>query len=587
VTERKNVLSLFFFLLALLAWLRFIDEPAKRKLLAYAFALVCYALALFAKTTACTLPAALLLILWLKERPINWRRAAEVVPFVAVGIGMGLVTIWWERYHQGTQGKPFALGPVERLLVASRAVWFYLGKLVWPANLIFSYPHWDINRSNPLAYGWLAAGAVAAGIILFVRRWTGRGLEVAAMFFATTLMPVLGFVMLYTFIWSFVADHYQYVACIGPIALAAAAITWAFARKAPALKYVVCVALLLTLGTLTWKQCGIYADVDTLWRATIERNPNSWLANYNLGTILAEKQRVDEAIPYLQKTVEIRPEFAGGHYNLGSLYLYKGELDAAIGEFQTTLGYDPHHALAWYKLGTALSRKGRTEEAIPDYEKAVEIYPACVDAHRSLAAARFQQGRMDDAILHFQEAIKLQPNNPSDYVYVGNALLRKGDIDGAIAYFQKALDIKPDSLAHNNLGNALMQKEQMREAAEQFQKALELEPHNMLAENNLAFVMATATDSSLRNGPKAVELAEDADRLSGGQNPFVILTLGAAYAETGRFPEAITAAKRGEELAASQNNPGLAVTFQQQIALYQAGKPFRPTPAPVKDPAAK
>ena len=99
--------------------------------------------------------------------------------------------------------------------------------------------------------------------------------------------------------------------------------------------------------------------------------------------------------------------------------------------------------------------------------------------------------------------------------------------------------------------------------------------------------MATATDSSLRNGPKAVELAEDADRLSGGQNPFVILTLGAAYAETGRFPEAITAAKRGEELAASQNNPGLAVTFQQQIALYQAGKPFRPTPAPVKDPAAK
>lgn len=583
VTERKNVLSLFFFLLALLAWVRFVNEQPRKSWTPYALALLFYALALFSKTTACTLPAVLLLVLWLKEKPIDWRRLAQIVPFLVIGLGMGLVTVWWERFHQGTEGKPFALGPLDRLLVASRAFWFYVGKLIWPANLTFSYPRWDIHPANPLAYVWLVAGAVLAAAILLVRRRVGRGLEVGVLFFAITLAPVLGFVMLYTFLWSFVADHYQYVACIGLLALAAAEIVWACNRlKVPILKYAICSALLLTLGTLTWRQSRTYADVETLWRTTIARNPDSWLANYNLGTILGQKGQADEAIPYLQKTVEIRPQFAGGHYNLGCLLFYKGQLDAAMDEFHKTLQDDPRHALAWFKLGAALAQKRQLDAAAPNLEKALEIYPACVDARRSLAAVRFQQGRFDDAIVQFEQTIDQQPNNPNDYVYLGNAFLQKGKLDEALATFQKALTLKPDALTYNNVGNVLLQKGHGREAIANFRKALELQPHYLLAENNLAFVLATSPDASQRDGAKAVELAEDADRVAGGQNPIVIVTLGAAYAEAGRFPDAITATKRGQQIALAQNRPDLVNAFQTQQGLYQAGQPFHTPPSPTQ-----
>src|SRR6266853_1543120 len=186
--------------------------------------LVWRVLARSAKTTACTLPAALLLILWSQKKPINKRRLSQVVPFLIMGIGMGLLAVWWERYHQGTRGVLFALGPIERLLIASRAVWFYLSKLIWPSNLTFIYPKWNISPAYPLDYAWLLTGIVLCAVIYFMRRYVGRSVEVAAAFFVATLSPVLGFIMLYTFRYTFVADHYQYLACIGPIALVSAGI---------------------------------------------------------------------------------------------------------------------------------------------------------------------------------------------------------------------------------------------------------------------------------------------------------------------------------------------------------------------------
>src|SRR5438874_6576497 len=224
ITERKNVLMGFFYLLTLLAWVKFVDERIKRPRFCYLLALLCYALALFSKTTACTLPAALLLILWLQKKPINATRLSQVVPFLIMGIGMGLLAVWWERYHQGTRGMLFALGPIERLLIASRAVWFYLSKLIWPSNLTFIYPKWNISPAHPLDYAWLLAGIGLCAVIHFVRRYVGRSVEVAAAFFVATLSPVLGFIMLYTFRYTFVADHYQYLACLRPIALASAGV---------------------------------------------------------------------------------------------------------------------------------------------------------------------------------------------------------------------------------------------------------------------------------------------------------------------------------------------------------------------------
>src|SRR5437667_1912803 len=262
ITERKNVLMGFFFLLTLLAWVAFVDQRTKQPWRFYALALVLYVLALSAKTTACTLPAALLLILWLQKKPINWRRLLQIVPFFLLGLGMGLVTVWWERYHQGTRGVLFALSPIERVLVASHAVWFYLGKLIWPSNLTFIYPRWSIAATHPLDYAGLAAGVTLCVAIYFVRRYVGRSVEVAVVFFVTTLSPVLGFIMLYTFRYTFVADHYQYLACIGPIALASAgtaSLANAFTRsRLFVLSAAVCVVA--TLAVLTWRQSGMYGD---------------------------------------------------------------------------------------------------------------------------------------------------------------------------------------------------------------------------------------------------------------------------------------------------------------------------------------
>jgi len=183
ITELKNVLMCFFFLLALLSWTRFIDEVSPKKWKFYAFTLGFSIFALCAKTTVCTLPAALLLIIWLKAKPVNLRRLIEVLPFVVFGIGMGLVTVWWERYHQGTQGKLFEMGPMERILVASHALWFYAGKLFWPANLTFSYPRWTISPHDLSAYGWLLA-TIALGVAIWhFNRRVGRGVVIAILFY--------------------------------------------------------------------------------------------------------------------------------------------------------------------------------------------------------------------------------------------------------------------------------------------------------------------------------------------------------------------------------------------------------------------
>ena len=190
ITERKNVLMGFFFLLTLLAWTAFIDERTRRPWLFYCLALISYVLALSAKATACTLPAALFLVLWLQKTPITMRRLIQIVPFLVLGLGMGLLTVWWERYHQGTSYGLFPfLSPIERILVASRAVWFYLSKLIWPSNLTFIYPKWNISAAHWWDYTWLLAGIGASIAIYFLRPYVGRSVEVAAAFLRRHTQP--------------------------------------------------------------------------------------------------------------------------------------------------------------------------------------------------------------------------------------------------------------------------------------------------------------------------------------------------------------------------------------------------------------
>jgi len=640
ITELKSILSLFFILLALLCWIEFIGERSRR--LWYWLALVFYALALFSKTTAGTLPAALLLILWLKTKPIDWRRLAQVVPFLAMGLGMGLLTVWWERFHQGTQGEFFSMGLRERLLVASHALWFYAGKLFWPVNLTFSYPRWAIDPANPSAYGWLLMGIGLGAAIFFTRRFVGRSVEVATLFYVATLSPLLGFVMLYTFRYTFVADHYQYVASIGLIALAAAGITIAFKTK-PFLKLAGCGALLLTLGLLTWRQAGIYRNLETLWRDTLAKNPDCWLAYNNLGTAFAEKGgfeeairnfrkaiqikpnfaealnnlgnalaaqdrfeeaienyrkaiqinpdycealndlgvalaaqgRLDEAVENFRRAIQIKPNFADALNNLGEALLHQGRLDEAIGNFRKAIQIKPNFAGALYNLGVALAAQGRFEEAIGNFRKAIQINPNNSEARNNLGIAFADTGRFEEAIGNFRKAIQINPNNSEARNNLGGALLHQGRFDEAIEHFRKAIQIKPNfAEALDNLGVALAARGRFEEAIEHFRKAIQIKPNFADALDNLAWVLAASPDDGLRNGAEAVRLAERACELTQDGEASFLGTLAAAYAEAGRFPEAVTTAEKAERLATDAGSKILAGENRQRLELYRTGKPY-------------
>ncbi len=612
ITELKSVLSLFFILLTLLAWIEFVEDQPQRSWRFYFGALFFYALALFSKTTACTLPAALLLILWLKTKPIDWRRLAQVVPFLAMGLGMGLLTMWWERFHQGTQGKLFSMGWLERILVASRAVWFYAGKLVWPVNLTFSYPRWTINPANPSAYGWLVMGIGLCAAIYFTRRFFGRSVEVATLFYVATLSPLLGFVMVYTFRYSFVADHYQYVASVGPIALVAAGITIAFKTK-PFLKLACCGALLLTLGILTWRQCGMYADLETLWRTTIARNPDSYVAHENLGVTLLEKGQIDEAITQFQKAMKIQSDGSEVHNDLGIALIRNGRMDDGMAQFRKALEIEPNNIKTHINLGNALVAQGKFNEAIEWYQKAIEINPAAAGAHYNLGIALGEKGQMDEAMTHYQKAIQLNPDYAEAHYNLGVVFGLRGRLAESAGQYRKAIELKPDNAdAHGNLANVLAAQGRLEEAIPEYrrtlelmpnsaqahfrfgqalqtlhnfaaakaeyQKVLELDPKHLSAHLSLAWLLATCPEASIRNGAKAVALTQQAEQLAGGESPQILDTLAAAYAEAGRYPEAVETAKRALNLTATQNNKPLAEAIQARLKLYEAGSPYHEKP---------
>ena len=547
ITERKNVLMGFFFLLTLLAWIAFVDGRTRRPWIFYSLALILYVLALSAKATACTLPAALFLILWLQKKPITIRRLMQIVPFVVLGIGMGLLAVWWEHFHQGTSRDVFTfLSPIERILVASRAVWFYLSKILWPSNLIFIYPRWNISPSDLLNYIWLLAGIGACLAIYFLRRYVGRSVEVAAAFFVATLGPVLGFIMLFTFLYTFVADHYQYLACIGPIALASAGVVSLSDKFARYRAVILSAALLVvaSLATLTWRQAATYTDIETLWRTTLARNPECWMAHTNLGLVLLQKGKIDDSIAQYRSALQMQPDSWDAEYN----------------------------------LGTALLGKAQVDEAILHCERAVRMRPTDPDAQVALGNALFQKGRVDEAIAHYQEAITAQPEHFLARYTLGHALLEKGDLDGAIEVCRSALLLRPSDVdCQTTLAIALEEKGNPVEAIQHYQKALELAPRAVPTLTNLAWLLATSPDASLRNGPKAIELAKQADRLVGGTNTLVLRTLAAAYAENGEFANAIRTARSAMQLARMHGEEAVMTDLDQQIALYQLGMSYRET----------
>jgi tetratricopeptide (TPR) repeat protein len=612
IAELKNTLSLCFFVLALLAFLQFDDTRRWRW---YALSFGAFLFALLSKIEVAPLPFVLLGIVWWRRGRVEWKDLRHSLPFFAAAFGLGLVSIWYQTHvaigHDVVRTDNFWA----RLAGAGWAVWFYLGKTLWPVNLIPIYPRWQIDPTQLVSY--VPGLLLAAGFLVLwpYRRSWGKawlfGLGYAVLMF----LPVLGFVNIYFFRFSLVANHWQYFSIIGPVALAAAGITRAtgfLGEGSSWVKPVFCGTLVLTLGALTWRQSRMYANDERLWRTTIEQNPGCWAAHNNLGTVLIEKMQLTEAVAQLQQALAINPDYSEAADNLGKAFLQAGRTDEAVAQFQRALALQPGNAIAHYNLGNALLQKGQTGDAILHYQTAVTLQADFAEAHYNLGNALLQSGQSDDAILHYQTAIgikpdyfdahnnlgtaffekgkvaeaiaqyqaaiKIQPGNAETHNNLAYALLQNGEVEASMAQSKEALKIQPDyAIARKNLGAALYQIGQVDEAIIQFQRALTIQPNLVEAQSDLAhiaWVLATSPDPSVRNGTKAVELAGQTDRLSGGRNPAMAATLAAAYAEAGRFAEAITTARRALQLATGQNNATLAAALEAELKLYQAGIPF-------------
>ncbi len=589
ISSLKNVLSL---MLALVSVLFFLAYERQGGWWRSALALAAFGLSGLAKGMFITLPVVLLAMAWWQRGRIDRRDLLRVLPYFLMAAVMGATEVWTAR-RLVAEAVVRSDGLLSRAAVAGCAVWFYLWKLIWPLDLCVIYPRWRIDDPKLLFYPpfYLPGGllAMVLAVAWWRRRTWGRPIVMLIVCYVALLLPALGFVNMYFMIYSLVADHWQYAAMIVPCAVFAAAaarlaLTLALSRRergpaatlAPRRRflvrtgYVLGAALLAVLACLTWRQSGMYADAETLYRTTIRRNPKCWVARNNLGKVLAGRGEpveairyyrealeirpdyelahnnlgvalvrrgdVAEAIVHFQKALEIKPDFVEAHNNLGAALAGRGELAEAIAQFRKALEIQPNNVQALDNLGSTLARQGKVEEAIAEDRKALEIKPDDVEAHDNLGMALAGRGEFAEAIGHFKKALEIKPDDAEAHANLGLALAGRGQVDEAIAEYRKALEIKPDHIkAHYNLGRALAGRGQAEEAIAQLRKALEIKPNDVDAHNDLGLVLGDRGRAWLN---EAISHFQSALELNPNDAP-AHNNLALALARLGQFKEAI------------------------------------------------
>jgi tetratricopeptide (TPR) repeat protein len=507
ISEQKSTLSGVFYLAAALTYLRFDrGAPGARRKSPYFIALGLFVLALMCKTVTATLPAAMLVVFWWQRGRLAWRRdVLPLVPWFAVGASAGLFTAWVESTPRliGAQGPQYALTLAQRLLLAGRVPWFYAWKVLWPANLMFTYPRWKIDAGEWWQYLFpLGLAALAGALGWLARKY--RGPLAGFLFFAGTLFPALGFLNVYPFRYSYVADHFQYLAILGIVVPAASALTVLAGRIPPGRMAAVALPALLltTLGIATWRQSGMYRDYETLFRATLARNPGSSFLHSNLGVILMSTGREAEAATEFGAAVRLTPDDPDYRVNLGlALAQLPGRLADAIAEYRTALRIDPHLPAAHLNLGLAFtSMPGRLQDAIAEYRKAIAEYQTAVrsepdlwQAHFNLGLAYAQiPGREADAIAEYRTALRIKPDSALAHFHLGNTFHKMGRLPDAIAEYQASLSIDPGvPEVHYELAYALAQiPGRVPEAIVECQKMLLLKPGDEPGRQLLASLLA-------------------------------------------------------------------------------------------------
>ncbi len=537
IAELKNTLAFFYFALALISYLKFDDTGRWRF---YWLAFAAFLFSLFSKIEVAPLPFVLLGFAWWRRNRIEWKEVWRTIPFFAAAFVLGLVSVWFQYTRAIGHDIVRTDNLWSRLAIAGKAVWFYFYKTLLPLDLSPIFPRWHTGVAGWISFVpdlLLAAGFAACWF--YRARW-GKpflfGLGYAVMMF----LPALGFLNIYYFRFSLVADHWQYFSIIGPIALAAAGITLVLEKYGQS-KLIFSGALLLLLGWLTWQQANVFLNATTLWTSTLEKNPECAVAHNNIGFVLLQAGKVDEALPHFEKAVLLQPDDANAQKNLGSSLLEKGRVDEAIGYYQTALKLKPDDSGALNNYGFALFKKGKVDEAIAEYLKAIKVQPDDPGVHHNLGLAYFKEGLVDEAMREYQKALLLKPDNAEVHNDIASVLSKKGLEAGAIQHWKRALEIQPKYLP---------------------------------AQNNLAWALATNPDPALRDGVKAVQLAQQANQSSNGKNLLVLRTLAAAYAEAGQFTNALTTAGQALQLAATDQSVTMIKSLEAQMKLYEANQPF-------------
>ncbi len=475
ISELKNCLSGVFFFGAILTYLHF-DSGRNRRL--YLASFVLFSLGLLSKTAIAPLPAAMLGILWWKRGRIDWKEdLLPLAPFFLAGVSFGLFTAWVERTYIGANGREFTFSGIARVLIAGRAIWFYLGKLILPLNLTFIYRRWVVSQAVWRQYLFPCAAGVLALALWCVRRRSRAPLAVL-WYFVVMLSPALGFINVFPFRYSFVADHFQYLAGVGPLVLAGAALSSALSGlKKPfdGAAHAAGLTILTILAIVTWRQCGMYADNEILYRTTIQRNPECWMAYNNLGFMFMGQGKMDDAFTCYRKALDLNYEYPEAHLGLGAAYLKMGNTTEAMAHFQKALTISPGSALGHYDLGCALLHLGRTDEAVVEFRRALSINPSDAPSHLNLGDALRQLGQTDEAVVEFRSALSLNPSYTIAHNNLAGVLLRLGRFDEAVTHYRKAVQLEPRSIEIGlNLGRALLKAGRGSDADASFRKIMEV-----------------------------------------------------------------------------------------------------------------
>ncbi len=623
VSERKDVLSGLFFMLTLAAYLGYVRRPFSP--LRYLTVIAAFALGLMAKPMLVTLPFVLLLLdywplrrmalplrplsLWERVRvraahqktsaldaschtqpsppaPLRaptegwsgegsvsapWRLLVEKLPLFVLSVASCVVTPL-------CQGE--ALQSVERFSLLSRTAnaltsyVAYVGQLFYPAGLVVFYTHPESNLP-----AWKVAGAllllagITAGAVALWRRWPW--LLVGWFWYLGMLVPVIGLVQVGH---QSMADRYTYLPQIGLVI----AVAWGVARLVgswPQRAWACGVLAALVLAALmacAWRQTSYWHDSGTLWTRSLDFNANNVIAQNNLGVFLHDQGRDDEALPHYRRALEIAPDYADAHNNLGFVLAKRGSIAEALDHYQAALLLRPNYPEAHTNLGRVLAERGMADYAIAEYRLALEFKPDHAEAHKNLGLALVERGQIEEGIAHCRRAVAIKPDDPEAHNNLALALAAGGQTDDAMNHYRRALALKPEyAEAHNNLGRLLADLGRIDEAIAQWADLIRLKPDDVPALNQLAWALATSPETSVRDGPKAVELAQRAAKLTDGRDLDVLDTLAAAYAEAGRFTEAVQTAEQALASASSQNSTELADTLRSRIKLYQAASPYR------------